>query len=82
MVACVDLIVVHCVFPCYSPPVESRNMRYAMLNQHSDLIGTTKAFDGAVLFLPLRITDTVSLCTCTVESGCLAHVLKSENVCA
>lgn len=34
-------------------------MRYAMLNHHSDLIGSTKAFDGAILFLPQKITDTV-----------------------
>ena len=47
-----------CLFP-YSPPVESRNMRYGMLNEHAELIGTTKAFDGAILFLPKKITDTV-----------------------
>ena len=48
-----DIICVYC-----SPPIESRNMRYAMLNQQSDLIGDTKAFDGATLFLP---TVSVSL---------------------
>ena len=49
------------LFVYCSPPIESTNMRYAMLNQQSDLIGDTKAFDGATLFLP---TVSVSL-TCT-----------------
>ena len=35
-------------------------MRYAMLNEHKDLIGQTRAFDGSTLFLPIKITDTVS----------------------
>ena len=43
-----------------SPPIESRNMRYAMLSEHKDLIGQTRAFDGSTLFLPIKITDTVS----------------------
>ena len=42
----------------YSPPVESRNMRYGMLNEHKDLIGSTRAFDGSTLYLPIKITDT------------------------
>ncbi len=50
------IICVYC-----SPPIESRNMRYSMLHQQSDLIGDTKAFDGATLFLPKKITDTVSV---------------------
>lgn len=45
---------------CGSPPVESRSLRYAMLNEHQNVIGTTKAFDGTTLFLPVKITDTVS----------------------
>jgi aubergine-like protein len=42
----------------YNPPVESKNMRYAMLNEHKDLIGNTRAFDGSILFLPIKVTDT------------------------
>lgn len=30
-----------------------------MLNEHRDLIGPTRAFDGSILFLPIKITDTV-----------------------
>ena len=36
-----------------------------MINQQSDLIGDTKAFDGAILFLPHKITETVSFSTLT-----------------
>ena len=49
-----------CVMFFISPPIESRNMRYAMLSEHKDLIGQTRAFDGSTLFLPIKITDTVS----------------------
>ena len=34
-------------------------MRYGMLNEHKDLIGSTRAFDGSTLYLPIKITDTV-----------------------
>lgn len=39
----------------FNPPVESRNMRFGMLKEHQNLIGKTKAFDGATLFLPHRL---------------------------
>ena len=29
-----------------------------MLNEHKDLIGSTRAFDGSTLYLPIKITDT------------------------
>ena len=35
----------------YSPP---RSMRYGMLNEHKDLIGSTRAFDGLTLYLPYQ----------------------------
>ncbi|XP_019856843.1 PREDICTED: piwi-like protein 1 isoform X2 [Amphimedon queenslandica] len=43
----------------FNPPVESKNMRYGMINEHKDLIGPTRAFDGSVLYLPLKITDDI-----------------------
>ena len=42
-----------------SPPIESKNMRYGMVNEHKDLIGPTRAFDGTILFLPIKITEDV-----------------------
>ena len=32
-------------------------MRYGMLNEHKDLIGSTRAFDGSTLYLPIKITN-------------------------
>ena len=49
-------------------------MRYAMLNQQSDLIGDTKAFDGATLFLPKKITDTVSVLLASTRNTNIVHV--------
>ena len=42
-----------------SPDVESKSMRYHMLNEHRAVIGKTRAFDGAVLFLPKRLDNNV-----------------------
>ena len=39
----------------FSPQLDSKNMRFSMLNQHRDLIGNTKAFDGSLLYLPKQL---------------------------
>ena len=39
----------------FSPTLDSKNMRFIMLNQHRDFIGATKAFDGALLYLPKKL---------------------------
>ena len=39
----------------FDPPVDSRNERFKCLNQHRDVIGPTKTFDGVVLFLPFQL---------------------------
>jgi len=41
----------------YNPPIESKNMRFGMLNEHRNILGKTKAFDGATLFLPNRLPE-------------------------
>lgn len=41
----------------FNPPIESKNMRFGMLNEHRDIIGKTKAFDGSTLFLPNRLPE-------------------------
>lgn len=35
-------------------------MRFGMLKEHAELIGKTKAFDGATLFIPHRLPKPVS----------------------
>ena len=41
------------------PVIESKNMRFQLLNEHRPIIGNTRAFDGVILYLPKKITDTV-----------------------
>lgn len=37
--------------------VESKNHRFGMLMDHSEVLGKTRAFDGSTLYLPKKITD-------------------------
>ncbi|XP_062999758.1 piwi-like protein 1 [Elgaria multicarinata webbii] len=44
----------------YSPHMEARRLRSALLFQHEDLIGRTHAFDGTILFLPKKLENKVT----------------------
>ncbi|KAG2470727.1 PIWL1 protein, partial [Polypterus senegalus] len=44
----------------YNPPMESRRLRSALLLKNEDLLGTTRTFDGSILFLPHRLPNTVT----------------------
>ncbi|XP_006768862.1 PREDICTED: piwi-like protein 1 [Myotis davidii] len=44
----------------YSPLMEARRLRSALLFQHEDLIGRCHAFDGTILFLPKRLQHKVT----------------------
>ncbi|XP_072288512.1 piwi-like protein 1 [Eucyclogobius newberryi] len=39
----------------FNPPMESRRLRSALLYQHEEILGSARSFDGALLFLPLRL---------------------------
>nr|UAT11568.1 Piwi-like RNA-mediated gene silencing 1 [Cynops orientalis] len=52
----------------YSPQMESRRLRSALLFQHEDLIGKVRAFDGTMLFLVKRL-DKVSEVFSQTRSG-------------
>ena len=43
----------------FSPQVDSMGMRKHLLRQLSNVTGDVKAFDGAILFLPIRLPETV-----------------------
>ncbi|NWR83779.1 PIWL1 protein, partial [Furnarius figulus] len=45
---------------CYSPEMESRRLRSALLFQHEEHIGKTHAFDGSILFLPKTLGNKVT----------------------
>lgn len=44
----------------FEPPTDSRGMRRKLLDEHSDTVGSVKAFDGTILFLPIELPQQVS----------------------
>lgn len=66
--ACTNAIPLHCnpdsgVFEYevrFSPPVDYPKFRFQYLNQHRELIGNAKTFDGVILFLPFQLPDEVT----------------------
>nr|XP_002130577.2 piwi-like protein 2 [Ciona intestinalis] len=53
-VKCINLAVYQ-YHVSFEPVVDSRNMRFMLLNQHREVIGNTKAFDGTILYLPMKL---------------------------
>ncbi|XP_009996166.1 PREDICTED: LOW QUALITY PROTEIN: piwi-like protein 2 [Chaetura pelagica] len=45
----------------FSPEVESRSTRFAMLKQHHGVTGDVTAFDGSILYLPIQLSQPLSL---------------------
>ncbi|XP_065515119.1 piwi-like protein 2 isoform X2 [Lathamus discolor] len=45
----------------FSPEVECRGVRLAMLKEHRAVLGDVMAFDGSILFLPIRLPQLISL---------------------
>ena len=54
----------------YEPQCESKRLRRALLHEHRDLIGTTSAFDGMILYIPRRLPE---------KSTTVFSTLKSTN---
>lgn len=44
----------------YQPEIDSKGMRRRLLFEHSDIIGKVRAFDGAILYLPIQLEQKVS----------------------
>ncbi|TGZ48140.1 piwi-like protein Ago3 [Temnothorax longispinosus] len=44
----------------FSPEIDSIGLRRKLLNQHSATLGRTKTFDGAALYLPIKLSQEVS----------------------
>lgn len=53
----------------FSPNVESMGMRFAMMKDHRSATGEVVAFDGSILFLPVKLNDVgISYCvTCAAD---------------
>ncbi|XP_054660753.1 piwi-like protein 2 isoform X2 [Grus americana] len=45
----------------FSPEVECRSVRFAMLKEHRAVTGDVTAFDGSILYLPILLPQPVSL---------------------
>lgn len=39
----------------FTPLIDSMRMKFALLKPHEDIIGTTKAFDGTILYIPKKL---------------------------
>lgn len=44
----------------FNPQIHSSQLRYQLLNQHREIIGPTRTFDGAILFLPFKLPDPIT----------------------
>ena len=44
----------------YSPEVDNKRVRMAMINGQRELLGEARAFDGMVLFMPKKLPDPVT----------------------
>ena len=53
----------------FNPEIESKRLRVALLKSRSDLIGQVHAFDGMMLFLPLRLQEPVTKVNLETRSG-------------
>lgn len=39
----------------FSPNVECKSMRFGMLKEHKSVTGDVTAFDGSILYLPIKL---------------------------
>lgn len=53
----------------YSPQQESKRVRVGLLRSQSDLIGQVHAFDGMMLFLPIRLPEKETILNVTKFNG-------------
>ncbi|XP_066495606.1 piwi-like protein 2 isoform X2 [Tiliqua scincoides] len=63
-----NLIKIHCrneavyqYHVTFSPNVECKSMRFGMLKEHKSVTGDVTAFDGSILYLPIKLPQNVEL---------------------
>ncbi|XP_061449298.1 piwi-like protein 2 isoform X4 [Rhineura floridana] len=63
-----NLIKIHCqneavyqYHVTFSPSVECKSMRLGMLKEHKSVTGEVTAFDGSILYLPIKLSQNVDL---------------------
>lgn len=45
----------------FEPSIDSKDMRFKLLKQHQEAIGTAKTFDGVTLYLPFQFPNNVCI---------------------
>ncbi|XP_054853826.1 piwi-like protein 2 [Eublepharis macularius] len=45
----------------FSPNVECKSMRFGMLKEHKSVTGDVTAFDGSILYLPIKLAQSIDL---------------------
>ncbi|XP_014773732.1 piwi-like protein 1 isoform X1 [Octopus bimaculoides] len=71
----------------FNPEIDSKSVRYKMLYEHTDVTGKTRAFDGAILYLPIKLPNQETVLASTRLSDGekititikMVKVLKSES---
>ncbi|XP_026177345.1 piwi-like protein 1 [Mastacembelus armatus] len=53
----------------FNPPVESRRLRYVLLFQHEETLGSARSFDGALLFMPHRLHNKETVLCSEMRNG-------------
>uniref|UniRef100_A0A3B5ABU8 Piwi like RNA-mediated gene silencing 1 n=1 Tax=Stegastes partitus TaxID=144197 RepID=A0A3B5ABU8_9TELE len=53
----------------FKPPMESRRLRSALLFQHEETLGAARSYDGAMLFLPHRLHNKVTVLHSVTRNG-------------
>ncbi|KAM3830935.1 piwi-like protein 2 [Vipera latastei] len=63
-----NLIQIHCkneavyqYHVTFSPNIECKGMRLGMLKEHQSVIGDISAFDGSLLYLPIKLSQNINL---------------------
>ena len=51
----------------YTPDIDNVKTKKRLLNEHKDIIGHIKAFDGMVLFTKIKLTKKVSIVTLLIN---------------
>ncbi|XP_038674833.1 piwi-like protein 4 isoform X1 [Scyliorhinus canicula] len=59
----------------FMPDIESKRLRMALLFSHSDLLGSVRAFDGAMLFLPNKLQNKVTKVTSMMKNGQIVNIV-------
>ena len=65
----------------YDPPIESKRLKFILLKQHAEVLGSVRAFDGMILFLPKKLPEleTKLMSTLKKEETSVEITIKLTN---